>query len=62
MMAIMLRPARLVRLLAGDALNVARDPMLLLATGMSLLPALALHLAQPAMDGAALAAFGIVQL
>lgn len=54
-----LAPRRFGRLLAGDAMNVARDPMLLFAAGMSLLPALALHYAQPALDAGAAAAFGL---
>jgi hypothetical protein len=52
-------PRRFLRLLAGDALNIRRDPMLLIAILMSLAPAALLHLAQPAMDAAAAAAFGI---
>jgi hypothetical protein len=52
-------PRRLWRVISGDALNVGRDPMLLLAVAMSLLPALALHLARGPMDAAAVAAFGV---
>jgi hypothetical protein len=55
-------PRRFVRLLAGDAMSVARDPMLVFATAMSLLPALALHFAAPAMDPAASDTFGVTQI
>ena len=55
-------PRRLSRLVAGDAMNIARDPMLLLATAMSLMPALALHFARAPLDAAALAAFGVVDI
>lgn len=53
---------RLVRLLSADASNVARDPMLMLAAGMSLLPAPLLALTRPMLDAAALSAFGVVGL
>jgi hypothetical protein len=52
-------PSRLARLVAGDAMNVGRDPMLLFATGMSLAPALAFHFGRAALDAAALGAFGL---
>lgn len=55
-------PHRFLRLAAGDAMNVARDPMLAFATAMSLLPALALHFAAGPMDAAALSAFGVASL
>jgi fluoroquinolone transport system permease protein len=57
-----LRPYRIARLIGADAMNIARDPMLLMASGMSLLPALALRLAQPTMDAAAFDAFGVVAI
>jgi hypothetical protein len=57
-----LAPHRLWRLIGSDAMNVARDPMLLLATAMSLLPALALHYARIPMDAAALATFGMTEV
>lgn len=53
-------PPRFMRLLAGDALSIARDPMLLIAIVMSLAPALLFYLTQPAMDEAGKAALGIV--
>jgi hypothetical protein len=62
MSALTAAPRRMLRLVRADVLNVARDPMLLLATGMSLAPALILALARPAMDEAAQAAFGIVRI
>jgi fluoroquinolone transport system permease protein len=52
-------PRRLWRLVAGDAMNIARDPMLLFATAMSLTPALALSLTRDPLDAAALSTFGI---
>lgn len=55
-------PRRFLRLLAGDAISISRDPMLLLAIVMSLVPATALHFGQPAMDAAAFSAFGITSL
>ncbi len=55
-------PRRLWRLIGSDAMNVARDPMLLLATAMSLAPALALHYARAPMDRAALSAFGVAEI
>lgn len=55
-------PRRFSRLVAGDAVNVARDPMLVFATSMSLLPALALHFTAGPMDAAALSAFGVASL
>lgn len=55
-------PRRLWRLVGSDAMNIARDPMLLFATAMSLLPAPALSLSPEALDAAALAAFGVPEL
>ncbi|MBI4920777.1 MAG: hypothetical protein HY834_03440 [Devosia nanyangense] len=55
-------PRRFLRLLAGDALNVSRDPMLLFAIAMSLAPAAALYFGKPAIDAAALSAFGVASL
>jgi fluoroquinolone transport system permease protein len=54
-----LSPARLVRLVAADAMNIARDPMLIVATLMSITPAIAYVLAKEQMDAAASAAWGI---
>jgi hypothetical protein len=55
-------PRRLSRLVAGDAMNIARDPMLLFAAAMSLTPALAVHFARAPLDAAALAAFGVADI
>lgn len=53
------KPKRFRRLIVADALNVSRDPMLLFATAMAILPTLALWAFIPAIDAAAFAAFGI---
>lgn len=58
-MTTLFSPRRFWLLLTGDALNIARDPMLVFAAAMSLLPALALALFRGPMDDAAQAAFGI---
>lgn len=55
-------PRRFARLIASDAMNIARDPMLLVAIGMSLLPAAAFFFFREAMDASALDAFGIERL
>lgn len=55
-------PRRFGRLLASDAMNISRDPMLVGAIFMSLLPAAALYFGREAMDAAALEAFGVSQL
>lgn len=52
-------PARLGRLLAADSMNVSRDPMLLLATTMSLSPAVLMLFGRDVLDAAALASFGV---
>ncbi len=52
-------PRRFLRLFVSDALNVSRDPVLILATALSVLPAIGLWLWMPAMDEAAAATFGI---
>jgi hypothetical protein len=52
-------PSRLARLIAADARNVSRDPMLVMGSLMSLLPALALWLGRSALDEAAFDAFGV---
>jgi hypothetical protein len=56
------QPARFVRLIASDSMNVARDPMLIIASVMSLAPAPLLYAARPALDAAALSAFGVTEL
>jgi len=52
-------PRRFGRLLAADAMNAGRDPMLLFTMAMSLAPALAFHFGRDAMNAAALETFGI---
>jgi hypothetical protein len=54
-----LAPRRFGRLLVSDALNVGRDPVLIAACVMSVIPAIALFLTRDAIDRAALDAFGI---
>lgn len=58
----LLAPHRLWRLVSGDAINIARDPMLLFATALSFAPALALYLGEASMNAAADAALGIDSL
>lgn len=55
-------PRRLGRLVASDAMNISRDPMLLFATVLSLVPAIAFHFGRAPMDAWALASFGLVDL
>ena len=43
-------PVRFSRLIAGDAMNIARDPMLVFAAVMSIAPAIAFALAREQMD------------
>ncbi|OEO31041.1 hypothetical protein VW23_018305 [Devosia insulae DS-56] len=62
MMLSILRPRRFLRLLTSDAMNVSRDPMLLFAIVMSIVPAIAFAFAREPMDGAALAAFGLPEI
>lgn len=57
-----LAPHRFLRLLAADARNVLRDPMLAMASILSLIPSIGLWLARPAMDEAARTAFGVTAL
>ncbi len=52
-------PGRLSRLALFDALNVSRDPMLLIALVMSAAPALMLAIWRADIDAAANAAFGV---
>ena len=58
----LLAPRRLWRLLSSDAMNISRDPILVIAAVMSLLPALLLHYGKSPMDASALAAFGIAEI
>lgn len=62
MMASVLAPRRFLRLLTSDAMNVSRDPMLIVAVVMSIVPAIVFGLTRQAMDDAALTAFGIEQI
>lgn len=55
-------PHRFSRLIAADALNISRDPMLIFATLMSLTPSIGLYLGREALDAAALSTFGIESL
>lgn len=55
-------PGRLRRLIAGDAMNIARDPMLVFATLMSIAPSIAFWFVRAPMDSAAEAAFGITHI
>jgi hypothetical protein len=52
-------PRRFMRLMAADAMNVARDPMLALAVVLSTLPAALWLFWAHEIDAAALSAFGI---
>lgn len=52
-------PSRLARLFAADIMNVSRDPMLLFAFVLSLLPSLGLYLGRNALDAKALEMFGL---
>lgn len=52
-------PRRLTRLFAADALNVGRDPTLIFATLLSIVPAIAFHFGRAPIDSAALTAFGV---
>ncbi len=55
-------PRRLGRLLAADAMSIGRDPMLLFAVGLSIVPSVALALVQVRLDEAAANAFGITTI
>jgi len=54
-----LAPSRLARLIGADARNVGRDPMLIMATVMSLIPSIGLWLGRSAIDETALHAVGV---
>jgi hypothetical protein len=49
-------PRRLAALLAADAMNVSRDPMLIFATVLSVLPSIGLWLAKDSIDAAGVSA------
>lgn len=55
----MFAPRRLWRLASSDALNIGRDPMLVIAAVMSLLPALLIAVFRGQIDAAAQSAFDI---
>lgn len=57
-----LAPRRAGRLIASDAANISRDPMLLFASIMSLFPSIGLALFRDAIDSAALGAFGLADI
>lgn len=54
-------PARFFRLAASDAVNMARDPMLVFATAMSIVPAIAFALTRDQMDASGVA-LGVEQI
>lgn len=58
----LLAPRRFWRLASSDALNIARDPILIAAAVISLLPALLLSIFKGQMDAAAFSAFGLTEL
>lgn len=62
MIGSLLMPSRLWRLLAADAANVMRDPLLVFVLVLSAMPAAGLGLWRQSMDSAALAAFGLPDL
>ena len=55
-------PARFGRMFVSDAANVSRDPTLLFAVLLSVVPAIAFALWRQDMDAAALGAFGLPDL
>lgn len=55
-------PRRFIRLMVSDAKNIARDPMLIAVSGLSIGPAAGFWFGRAAMDDAALGAFGIAQV
>lgn len=55
-------PLRMLRLMSGDAVNIARDPMLMIAIVLSLAPLAALHFTGPAVSDWGRAAFGVPDL
>jgi fluoroquinolone transport system permease protein len=59
MIASVLHPRRFLRLLRVDAMNVSRDPILLIAIVMAVVSAIVFAVARGPVDAAALAAFGI---
>lgn len=54
MMVGVLQPKVFFRLLSADAMSISREPMLIIAAVMSVLPAIAFALGRGAIDGAAL--------
>ncbi len=55
-----LSPSRFNKLLVSDSKNVSRDPVLMFAILLSVVPAIAFILARQSIDEAALPAFGLV--
>jgi fluoroquinolone transport system permease protein len=55
-------PRRFGRLFLSDTKNVSRDPTLIFATLLAIVPAVAFYFGAEAMDRAAFAAFGLEQL
>ncbi len=55
-----LSPSRFNKLLVSDSKNVSRDPVLMFAILLSVVPAIAFVLARQSIDDAALPAFGLV--
>lgn len=53
------RPLRFARLMQADATNISRDPMLLIAIAMSLLPSIGLAWGRDALDRSVLVALGV---
>ena len=56
------RPRRFARLIAADAMNVSRDPMLIFATVLSVTPSIGLWLTRDLIDDSAFQAAGITEL
>jgi fluoroquinolone transport system permease protein len=61
-MSLVFAPRRVGRLVASDAVNVSRDPMLVFASVMALFPSIGLFLFRDAIDAAAFGAFGLADL
>lgn len=57
--SVLLQPSRLGKILFSDALNVTRDPMLLIVLVMTALPPLALAIWRADLDALALQSFGV---
>lgn len=53
------RPTEIVSLIRADALNIARDPIMVIGALFSIVPGIILYFASDAIDQAALDAFGL---